>query len=182
MSGREPPIAGAGTGWVGCRHYRARMGRLDQGFEATRLGAHVDLEAQRALLALRGSAGVKTQLIVASLRDWRTVPRVAGCDVFTEPCGVLEDFLRRTEVPPEALTSRLETSYEDRLDVRPDVVRKVGIDRLATGTPMTSRCSPPVGRRGVPRTEVVTVARARDSGVLEERPCPGSALCPRSPR
>ena len=49
----------------------------------------MDLEAQRALRRLRRETGTKTQLIVASIREWQTLFRVAGCDVFTAPCSVL---------------------------------------------------------------------------------------------
>jgi transaldolase len=45
------------------------MGRLDQGLKAELLGAHVALETQRMLQRLRQNPGIKTQLIVASLRD-----------------------------------------------------------------------------------------------------------------
>jgi hypothetical protein len=48
------------------------MGRLNQGLKADLLGAHVSLEAQRILLRLRQDPGIYTQLIVASLRDWRS--------------------------------------------------------------------------------------------------------------
>ena len=74
----------------------------------------MDLEAQRALQRLRREAGVKTQLIVASVREWQTFFRVAGCDVFTAPCDVLGKFLSQTDMPVEALTSQLDTSYDDR--------------------------------------------------------------------
>jgi len=107
------------------------MGRLNQGFRATLLGEHVDLEAQRALLRLRGEAGAKTQLIVASVREWETFVRVAGCDVFTAPCEVLGEFLAQTDVPPEALTSQLETSYEDRIGIADEATRAVGRERIA---------------------------------------------------
>ncbi|MGH7389349.1 MAG: transaldolase family protein [Candidatus Rokuibacteriota bacterium] len=107
------------------------MGRLNQGFRAALVGEHVDLEAQRALRRLRHTAGVKTQLIVASMREWQTFVRVAGCDVFTAPCEVLGEFLAQTEVPPEALTSQLETSYEDRLGIADDALRAVGRERIA---------------------------------------------------
>jgi transaldolase len=107
------------------------MGRLNQGFRAALLGEHVDLEAQRALRRLRREAGVKTQLIVASMREWQTFVRVAGCDVFTAPCGVLAEFLGQSEVSPDAVTSQLETSYEDRLGISADVARLVGSDRIA---------------------------------------------------
>lgn len=98
------------------------MGRLNDGLKAARLGEHVDLEAQRALCRLRETAGVKTELIVASLRDWHTLDAVAGCDVFTVPCDVLSAFLGQTEVPPERVIGRLNESYESALGV-PDSVR-----------------------------------------------------------
>jgi transaldolase len=107
------------------------MGRLNQGFHAALLGEHVDLEAQRALRRLRREAGTKTQLIVASMREWQTFVRVAGCDVFTAPCEVLGEFLAQTDVPPEALTSQLETSYEDRLGIAEEAVRAGGRERIA---------------------------------------------------
>lgn len=107
------------------------MGRLNQGLEAALLGEHVDLEAQRALLRLRRGAGVKTRLIVASVREWRTFVSVAGCDVFTAPCAVIRDFLGQREVGPEAIESRLETSYEDRLGVSERVRQRLGPERIA---------------------------------------------------
>jgi transaldolase len=107
------------------------MGRLNQGFRAALLGEHVDLEAQRALRRLRQGARVQTRLIVASMRDWRTFVRVAGCDVFTAPCEVLRDFLAQTEVPPSEITNQLETSYEDRLEIADEVVRALGRSRIA---------------------------------------------------
>ncbi|MEJ2677493.1 MAG: transaldolase family protein [Gemmatimonadota bacterium] len=107
------------------------MGRLNQGLGADLLGEHVDLEAQRALTTLRHDDGVKTQLIVASVHDWRTLVRVAGCDVFTAPCKVLTDFLDQDEVAPDEITSQLETSYEDRLGIDPDASAKLGRDHIA---------------------------------------------------
>ncbi len=107
------------------------MGRLNQGLEAALLGEHVDLEAQRALLRLRRQAGVKTRLIVASVREWRTFVAVAGCDVFTAPCAVIRDFLAQREVGPEAIASRLETSYEDRLGVSERVRQRLGLQSIA---------------------------------------------------
>jgi transaldolase len=107
------------------------MGRLNQGFHAALLGEHVDLEAQRALRRLRREAGVKTQLIVASIREWQTFVRVAGCDVFTAPCDVLGEFLSQTDMPVEALTSQLETSYEDRLGIAEEAIKAVGLDHIA---------------------------------------------------
>jgi transaldolase len=107
------------------------MGRLNQGFRATLLGEHVDLEAQRALRRLRREAGAKTQLIVASIREWQTFVRVAGCDVFTTPCNVLREFLSQNDVPLEAVTSQLETSYEDRLGISDDAIEAVGPEHIA---------------------------------------------------
>jgi transaldolase len=107
------------------------MGRLNQGFHAALLGEHVDLEAQRALRRLRREAGIKTQLIVASIREWQTLVRVAGCDVFTAPCLVLGAFLSQTDVPPEGLTSQLETSYEDRLGIADGAIKAVGLEHIA---------------------------------------------------
>ena len=107
------------------------MGRLNQGFHAALLGEHVDLEAQRALRRLRREAGARTQLIVASVREWQTFFRVAGCDVFTAPCDVLGKFLSQTDMPVEALTSQLETSYEDRLGIAEDVIKAVGPEHIA---------------------------------------------------
>jgi transaldolase len=56
---------------------------------------------------------------------------VAGCDVFTAPCEVLGEFLAQTDVPPEALTSQLETSYADRLGIADEALRAVGPERIA---------------------------------------------------
>jgi len=107
------------------------MGRLNQGFHAALLGEHVDLEAQRALRRLRREAGVRTLLIIASIREWQTLFHVAGCDVFTAPCDVLGTFLTQTDMPVEALTTQLEASYEDRLGIAEDVIKVVGLERIA---------------------------------------------------
>jgi transaldolase len=107
------------------------MGRLDQGLEAERLGAHVDLEAQRALRRLRDEAGVETQLIVASLHSWRSLVLTAGCDVYTAPTPVLSGLVEQDELGPEELSSRLETSYEDELGIAADVERRLGRERIA---------------------------------------------------
>jgi hypothetical protein len=69
------------------------MGRLNRGLHADLLGEHVVLEAQRAIERLRRSAGVATRLIVASMREWQTFVRVAGCDAFTAPAAVLRELL-----------------------------------------------------------------------------------------
>jgi transaldolase len=91
----------------------------------------VDLEAQRVLRRLRRDAGAKTQLIVASVREWQTFVRVAGCAVFPATCDVLGKFLSQTDVPGEALTSQLETSYEDRLGIAEDASKAVGLEHIA---------------------------------------------------
>jgi transaldolase len=107
------------------------MGRLNDGLRARLLGEHVDLEAQRALHRLRSEWGIGTLLIVASLHDWRSVIATAGCDVFTMPCSVLHELIRQREVPPEAVHSRLDCSYEDRLGVAPEVLRALGPERIS---------------------------------------------------
>lgn len=107
------------------------LGRLNQGLQATLLGEHVVLEAARGLRRLRREQGTKTQLIAASMRDWRTFVRVAGCDVFTAPCEVIRAFLAQTEVPPAGVRSQLETSYGDRLGIDGGVLRALGPERIA---------------------------------------------------
>jgi transaldolase len=107
------------------------MGRLDQGLRAERLGEQVCLAAQRALRTMRERAGVRTLLIVASMREWRSFVRIAGCDCYTAPTKVLDAFLGQTEAAPPDIRSRLETSYEDRLGIAPDVVARVDPDRIA---------------------------------------------------
>jgi transaldolase len=107
------------------------MGRLNQGLKAGRLGEHVDLAAQRELHRLRRDAGVKTLLIIASVRDWQTFVRVAGCDVFTTPLDAIGEFLEQKEVPPEEIRSQLETSYEDELAIADDVRQAIGTERVA---------------------------------------------------
>ena len=107
------------------------MGRLNQGLKAELLGEHVDLEAQRALLHARREDGAKTLLIVASVRDWQTFPRVAGCDVYTAPCSAIRDFLQQKEIGPADVHSQLETSYEDRLGIAPEVESALGRARIA---------------------------------------------------
>ncbi len=109
------------------------MGRLNQGLKAASLGEHVDLEAQRALRRLRREAGIKTLLIVASVREWQTFVRVAGCDVFTAPCEAIRGYMTQKEVPAAEVRSQLETSYEHDLGVAADVwgaLGKEGIARL----------------------------------------------------
>jgi transaldolase len=107
------------------------MGRINQGLDAKLLGEHVDLAAQRALLAARRDAGVKTLLIVASVRDWQTFVYVAGCDVFTSPCKAISELMSQKEFAPEDIRSQLQTSYEDRLGIAPAVSSKVGQAAIA---------------------------------------------------
>jgi len=107
------------------------MGRINQGMKAALLGEHVDLEAQRALRRLRDDVGVKTLLIVASVREWQTFVRVAGCDAFTAPLDAIRAFLTQTEIAPEAVRSQLDTSYADRLGIANDVLQALGAPRIA---------------------------------------------------
>ena len=107
------------------------MGRLNQGLKAALLGEHVDLAAQRALLRLRREAKTKTLLIVASVREWQTFVRVAGCDVFTAPCDSIRGLLTQKELAAADITSQLDTSYEDRLGIADEVQRALGKERVA---------------------------------------------------
>lgn len=107
------------------------MGRLDQGLKAELLGAHVSLEAQRMLLRLRQNPGINTHLIVASLRNWRSMLHTAGCDAYTVPCKVLQEFLEQDELKNRSIQSRLGSSYEDRLGIPDNIVAKLGADRIA---------------------------------------------------
>jgi transaldolase len=107
------------------------MGRLNQGLRAQLLGEHTCLEAQRAILRERHDRRSKTQLIVASVREWHTFPRTAGCDVYTSPCHVLRDFLSQAGNELERLTSQLETSYADKLGIASEVSASLGEDRIA---------------------------------------------------
>lgn len=106
------------------------MGRLDQGLEADYLGAHVSLEAQRHLLNLRKTVGIKTQLIVASIRQGKSFLETAGCDVYTAPCQAIQEFLDLPDVPQE-IPSQVNTSYEDRLGISPAILAKLTNDRIA---------------------------------------------------
>jgi transaldolase len=107
------------------------MGRLNQGLKAGLLGEHVDLEAQRALRRLRRDASIKTLLIIASVREWRTFVDVAGCDVFTAPLDAIRGLLTQTEVAAAAVRSQLETSYEDKLGIADEALRALGKQRIA---------------------------------------------------
>jgi len=107
------------------------MGRINQALEAKLLGEHVDLAAQRALLAARRESGVKTLLIVASVRDWQTFVHVAGCDVFTSPCKAIAELMSQKDIAAGDIRSQLETSYEDRLGIPPAVAEKAGAAAIA---------------------------------------------------
>jgi transaldolase len=107
------------------------MGRLNQGLRADLLGEHVVLAAQRAIDRLRRSHRLRTRLIVASMREWQTFVRLAGCDAFTAPVEVLRGFLDQPEVTPATLAGRLDASYEDDMRVADDVRATLGPERLA---------------------------------------------------
>jgi len=107
------------------------MGRLNQGLKAALLGEHVDLAAQRALLRLRREGKTKTLLIVASVREWQTFVHVAGCDVFTAPCESIRGLLTQTEFAAADIKSQLDTSYEDRLGIAPEVLHALPQERVA---------------------------------------------------
>jgi len=107
------------------------MGRIDQGFQAELLGAHITLETQRMLRKLRSNVGVKTQLIVASIRNWESLVQTAGCDVYTVPCKVLRSFLHQREVPPESIESQINTSYANQLGIPESVKSHTEAKRIA---------------------------------------------------
>jgi transaldolase len=107
------------------------LGRLNEGLAAEMLGEHVCLEAQRHLRALRRATRTKTELIVASMRAWETFLRVAGCDAFTAPCSTLAGFLAQHAIAPVAVTSQLETSYEDQLEIARRTYAAIPIERIA---------------------------------------------------
>lgn len=107
------------------------MGRLDQGLEAEYLGAHVCLEAQRHLVNLRKTTGIKTQLIVASMRQGKSFFETAGCDVYTAPCKAIQEFLDQADGKMEDIPSQVDTSYEDRLGIAPAVSNKISPESVA---------------------------------------------------
>jgi transaldolase len=107
------------------------MGRINQGMEATLLGEHVDLAAQRALRGFRRDGLAKTLLIVASVRDWQTFVHTAGCDVFTAPCSAIAGFLEQTEFPPEAIVDAVERSYLDTMTIGAAAETALGRARIA---------------------------------------------------
>lgn len=109
------------------------MGRINQGLDATLVGEHVDLCAQRSLIRVRRSYNAKTLLIVASVREWKTFVLTAGCDVYTSPCGAIRDFMQQTEVRPADLACQIDTSYLDTMTVGDSAraaVGDAGIGRL----------------------------------------------------
>ena len=106
------------------------MGRLNQGLESELLGEQVDLVAQRTLNQLRDELNVKTQLIVASIRSWKTMVYAAGCDVFTVPYPTLKDFLNQTEVSADEIRNRVNDDYSGNLGTSQNVLDKIGKTRL----------------------------------------------------
>ena len=66
--------------------------------------------------------------IVASLRDWRTVERLAGCDVFTIPCPVLGELLRQTDLPARDVRTKLGGSISYSVSER--VAQRLGAERI----------------------------------------------------
>jgi transaldolase len=106
------------------------MGRLNEGLHAELLGEHVTLAAQHGILRERQDTGIKTQLIVASVREWRTLVRTAGCDVFTAPCATLEELISRAEIDPDQITNQLGTSYADKLGIAADVRASLGDEQI----------------------------------------------------
>jgi len=107
------------------------LGRLDQGLSSEHVGEHTALEAQRALRRLRSGGLTATRLIVASIRDWRTLVDTAGCDVYTAPVDALRGLVEQEEVAPDAVESALETTYADRLGVPPETERLLARARIA---------------------------------------------------
>ncbi len=107
------------------------MGRINQGLEATLLGEHVDLAAQRALRALRRDHGAKTLLIVASVREWETFVHTAGCDVYTAPCAAIAGFMQQNEHAPETIVDQVERSYLDAMTIGAAVESGIGRARIA---------------------------------------------------
>ncbi len=114
FSARQVAVAAMLTGAARTNVF---MGRLNEGLSAKLLGEHVCLEAQRLLLRLRREHGIMTELIVASVRDWRTFVHVAGCDAFTAPPAAIRELFEQEEAEPEELERRLEASYEDELGI-----------------------------------------------------------------
>jgi transaldolase len=121
------------------------LGRLDQGLEACLLGAQVSLEAQRALRRLRHTLGVKTLLIVASIRNWDTFVQTAGCDVYTAPVNVLRDWMKQDQIAPERdirpgpIAGRNRTDRET-VRCRTIFYRLPGVIRIDSGMAGAQRC------------------------------------------
>ncbi len=107
------------------------MGRLNQGLESQLLGEHVDVASQRAIAGLRKRFGAKTRLIVASVREWKTMAYTAGCDIFTVPCKVLNEFLTQTEVGPDQISCKLDEDYSARLGTSSNVLDKIGAKKIS---------------------------------------------------
>jgi transaldolase len=105
-------------------------GRLNQGLRAHLLGEHVTLATQRAIHHERNLGATKTQLIVASVQDWRTLVNTAGCDIFIAPCAVLEDLISRAEIDPDEIRNQIDTSYADRLGIASEARARLGDERI----------------------------------------------------
>ena len=69
-------------------------------------------------------------MIIASLREWQTFARVAGCDAFTAPCAVIEEFISKADVRPEQIQSCLGTNYAENLGIEQDALAELGEQRI----------------------------------------------------
>lgn len=83
------------------------LGRINHSLETRGLGERVALAAQRSLLRVRDEAAARTHLIVASIHDWETLVRVAGCDIVTAPPTVLRDFAAATKASQHQIVNQL---------------------------------------------------------------------------
>lgn len=127
FSARQVAVAAMLTGAARTNVF---MGRLNEGLSARLLGEHVCLEAQRVLTRLRRDQGIITELIVASVREWRTFVHLAGCDVFTAPPAAIREFLEQQDVAPEQVESRLEASYEDELGIAEKTLAALSLEKI----------------------------------------------------
>jgi len=130
-------------------------GRLDRGLPARGLGPHVALEAQRSVCRARRAVGAKTLLVVAGVRDWRTLVDAAGCDAWTVSPTVLGEFLAQDEADPGDVESRLDVPTLEEIDVGAGARDALGDDGLAD-----------LWR--VPRAYLAFLRDYRDSGRFEE--------------
>jgi transaldolase len=70
-------------------------------------------------------------LIVASMREWQTFVRTAGCDVYTVPAGVIQGFFDQQEFSPQGIKSSLECSYQDQLGIDSEVMDILPLERIS---------------------------------------------------